>query len=336
MKIAVIGGGVSGSYLAQLLKDNHEVVVYERQERDKFFPICAWATSLYEMRQLTRKIGLNFDDYVYYVGKRMYVQVKDEVMAIKLKGLCTFDKLRFIMDMHRDAKVNYGTKITTLPNDDYDIVVEATGFNRIILPKIKKDYFIPTVEYKVKFRDPPFDDFYIKPINKLSGYLWYFPLDGDVYHVGAGDYYKNHEKYLNEFLHEHKGEIIMKIGRPVRITPPHLSKPIINGNIVGVGECIGTVFPILGEGIIPSIHCAKILYENIESENLVKYQEDVMKYFNIFYKLFTFIQKKFSGKFNLLRDVGLLISPIIYMKRREKRFGIEVRLRDWLKIVRSY
>lgn len=336
MRVAVIGGGVSGSYLAQLLKNDHEVEVYERQEREKFFPICAWGTSLHELRQLAKRIGLSFDDYLYHVGKRMYVQVRDEVIEIKLKGLCTFDKLKFIMDMHRDVNVIYGTKITAPPDNYYDLIIDATGFNRALLPKIKKDYFIPTVEYRVKFRDPPFDDFYIKPLEKLSGYLWYFPLDENIYHVGAGDYYKNHEKYLNEFLHKYKGEIIMKTGRPVRITPPHLSTPIINGNIVGVGECIGTVYPILGEGIIPSMQCAEILGKDLESEDLNKYHDDVMKHFKIFHKLFIFIQKKFSGKFDLLRDLHLLISPIIYMKTREKRFGLEVRLRDWLKIVRSY
>jgi len=336
MRAAIIGGGVAGSYIAQLLKNNHDVVVYERQERDKFFPICAWGTSLNELRVLAKKIGLNFDEYVYHVGKRMFVQVKDEIIDIKLKGLCTFDKLRFIKDMHQDVKLVYGSKITGPPSSDYDLVIDATGFNRALLPKIKKDYFIPTVEYRVKFREPPYDDFYIRPIDKLSGYLWYFPLGDGVFHVGAGDYYKNHEKYLNEFLQKYRGEILMKIGRPVRITPPHLSTPILDGNIAGVGECIGTVFPILGEGIIPSMQSAEILAKHVERGTLTEYPKDILNYFDVFYKLFIFIQKKFSGKFSLIRDFGLLISPIIYMKKREKRFGLEVRLRDWLKIVRSY
>ncbi len=336
MNVAVIGGGVSGSYLAQLLKNNHDVVVFERQERDKFFPICAWGTSINELRRLAKRIGLNFDDYVYHVGKRMYVQVKDEMLEVKLKGLCTFDKLRFILDMHRDINVNYGSKIISPPKNNYEVVVDATGFSRSILPKIMKDYFISTVEYRVKYKDPPFDDFYIRPINKLSGYLWFFPLGNGIYHVGAGDYYKNHEQYLNDFLRKYRGEILMKTGRPVRITPPHLSTPIINGNIAGLGECIGTVYPILGEGIIPSMQCAEILARNINNSSLEKYPEEVLKNFDIFYKLFIFIKKKFSGNFSLLRDFGLLISPIIYMKRREERFGLEVRARDWLKIVRSY
>ncbi len=336
MKIAIVGGGVAGSYTAQLLKNNHEVVIYERQERDKFFPICAWATSLYELRQLAGKIGLNFDEYVYHVGKRMFVQVRNEIIEIKLKGLCTFDKLRLIKDMHRDVKLFYGSKIISPPSDGYDLVIDATGFNRVLLPRIKKDYFIPTVEYRVKYREPPFDDFYIRPIDKLSGYLWYFPLGNGIYHVGAGDYYKNHEKYLNDFLQKHRGEILMKIGRPIRITPPHLSTPILDGNIVGVGESIGTVYPILGEGIIPSMQSAEILAKHIERCSLNEYPVDIMNYFEIFYKLFIFIKKKFSGKFRLMHDFGLLLSPIVYMKRREKRFGIEVRLRDWLKIVSSY
>jgi len=39
--------------------------------------------------------------------------------------------------------------------------------------------------------------------------------------------------------------------------------PFYKGKVVGVGESIGTVYPILGEGIIPSMMCADIFVKNL-------------------------------------------------------------------------
>jgi len=44
MKIAVCGMGVAGSYLMARLKDDHEVVGFERMEDKKHDSICAWGT----------------------------------------------------------------------------------------------------------------------------------------------------------------------------------------------------------------------------------------------------------------------------------------------------
>ena len=45
MKIAVVGMGVAGSYLLSRLKENHEVVGFERMAEKDHDSICAWGTS---------------------------------------------------------------------------------------------------------------------------------------------------------------------------------------------------------------------------------------------------------------------------------------------------
>ena len=44
MKIAVMGMGVAGSYLVSRLKNDHEVVGFERMEEIKHDSICAWGS----------------------------------------------------------------------------------------------------------------------------------------------------------------------------------------------------------------------------------------------------------------------------------------------------
>lgn len=336
MRIGVVGGGVSGSYLASLLSGRYDVVVYERQSAERFYTVCAWGTSIHELRRLASRIGMSFDEYVYFTGRRMTVQVGGEEMEIKLKGLCTFDKRRFVQDMHRRLEVVYDAKIDSRPSAPYDLVVDATGFHRAVLPKIKKDYYVPTLEYKVRYRDPPYDDFYIKPLRGLSGYFWYFPLEDGYAHVGAGDYYKRHIDPLREFMSRHRGEVVMKIGRPVRIAPPHLCQPIMSEGVVGVGESIGVVYPALGEGIIPGMQCAELLARAIERDELGMYPGRVLRTFSVYEKVFRFIKHKIKGEFSWPKHWHLVLAAFLHMKRHEDRYGMEIRLGDWLRIVRSF
>ena len=52
-----------------------------------------------------------------------------------------------------------------------------------------------------------------------------------------------------------EAKVVKKIGRPIRLAPSKHMEPFFDGNIIGVGESIGCVFPMLGEGIIPSLIC---------------------------------------------------------------------------------
>ncbi|MDT7879048.1 MAG: NAD(P)/FAD-dependent oxidoreductase [Candidatus Caldarchaeales archaeon] len=334
-RVAIAGGGVAGSYLATLLDGHTDVTVFERQKKEKFRAICAWATSKYEMRRHASRAGLSFDEYILHEGREMLVQLPDEIMSIKLKGLCTFDKKRLILDLHRRLKIVYDVDARGLAQSEYDLIVDATGFHRVLLPRIRRDYYIPTTEYLVRFRDPPFDDFYLKPFYKLAGYLWYFPLEKGYAHVGAGDYLNRQRPELDAFTKKYGGEVVEIVGRPVRIASPAQCEPIWSGKAVGVGECIGAVHPVTGEGIIPAIECANILSETLE-QGLESYRRRVLRDFDAYYKTFMFLRKVHRGEFSFLRDFHLILFPYLYMKRREERFGMEILLRQWFKILSSY
>jgi len=330
LRVAVVGVGIAGSYVLSRLREEHEVEGFEMLDRSRYFPICAWGTSRNVMKDFAKKVGLSFEEYLLFTGREMIVDLGRELYHIKLRGLCTFDKKKFEEDLIRDSKVKFGVRVSSALND-YDLIIDSTGFNRSLLGRSKNEYFIPTLEYRVKFSNPPFDDFYIKPFKELSGYLWYFPLGGNVYHVGAGDYFNRHCRIVNEFVKKHGGEVLMRIGRPVRITPPLYCQPFYIENIVGVGESIGTVYPMLGEGIIPSLYSAEALLENLD--NLERYRKTILKMFKPYVTVFEFIRKKLTGKFNLERDWILLFKIYLHMRFREERYGIQARIRDFLKVM---
>ena len=342
MKIAVVGIGVAGAYLMNRLSDDHNnhVVGFERTPKDQHDAVCAWATCENVMAGLVKNCGLNFDDYILHDGKHMHVDLEDKGggghIDIKLKGMVSYDKLRLIQEMITGTEIRFGRA----PRKDeleseFDIIIDSTGFHRNYLPRVGNEMWIPCVQYKVRYQPgkEPYDDFYLRAFPSMSGYFWYFPLGNGYAHVGAGDFLKNHNQFVDEFLNKYDCEVIKKVGRPVRLTPPEDCEPFIDGRkSVGVGESIGTVYPLLGEGIIPSTWCAELLVQNLH--DMPAYRQAVLEKFKMYSLVFKFIQLKINGKFNMIKHGMDMLKLYCHMKSEEERYGMKVRMADMLKVSR--
>ena len=337
MKIAVMGMGVAGSYLMARLKDSgHEAVGYERSTEERHDSICAWGTIRPPLAEFCKKTGRNFDDFVIHDGKKMRVRMGNGTrFDIGLHGLCTYNKLGLIKDFIRDSRVVYGRPPSPEELDaQYDMIVDCTGFSRTYLPKMKEDFFLPTYEYKVEYEDGvPYDDFYIEPFPGMSGYFWYFPLGEKWAHIGAGDYNKNHIRATDAFLKRHGGKVLQTKGRPIRLATPDRCKPFYSGKTVGVGESIGTVYALLGEGIIPSMQCVEIFLENMH--DFAAYERAVDSHYRVYSKVFNFVRAKVHKDFSLVRSLPDFVAIFRYMKRNEDRFGMDIRMADLIKVARA-
>ncbi len=166
-----------------------------------------------------------------------------------------------------------------------------------------------------------------------SGYYWYFPLGDGMGHIGAGDYFGKYRGELEDFIKKYHCEVVRKIGRPVRVKPPYYCRPFFSGKVTGVGESIGTVYPMLGEGIIPSMQCANLFVEYMQDRE--GYEKAVLEKFDVYAKVYRFIQAKLDGDFSLLRYWPTLLSIFIHMKRNETRYGLEIKLTDIFKVMQS-
>ena len=310
MKIAVVGIGVAGAYLMNQLSDIHDIRVkgFERMPQRDHDAVCAWATCDNVMKDYAKQCGLNLDNYILHEGKRMKVDVgdgndSDKNIEINLKGMVSYDKLKLIQDMIKGTNIVF-EKVPNKPalEDEYDLIIDSTGFHRHYLPKLKDELWIPCIQYKVKYENVPFDDFYLKAFPSLSGYFWYFPLGNGYAHIGSGDFKrKQTHVFMDSFMKKYPCEILKKVGRPVRITPPSHCLPFTDGRkTVGVGESIGTVYALLGEGIIPSTICAQLFIDNLDNKD--KYIADVLSTFKIYTNVYNFIKKSINKKFNILKD----------------------------------
>jgi flavin-dependent dehydrogenase len=350
MKIAVVGIGVAGAYLMNRLSDAHDnhVVGFERLPETQHDAVCAWATCKNVMSGLVKNCGLNFEEYILHSGKHMKIDLgsigskngeddDNNNIDIRLKGMVSYDKLKLIQDMMKGTKIEFG-KIPKKENleSEFDIIIDSTGFHRNYLPKLENDTWIPCIQYKVKYDigKTPFDDFYLKAFPSMTGYFWYFPLGNGYAHIGAGDFErKKNNKFVDEFLNRHKCQVVKKVGRPVRITPPVNCEPFTDGRkSVGVGESIGTVYSLLGEGIIPATWCAELFIQHVH--DIKSYREAVLKRFKIYTLVFKFIQLKIAGKFNMIRHVYDLLRIYNHMKSEEDRYGMQVKMINMMKVSR--
>ena len=339
MRFAIAGAGVAGSYLANMLvRRGHDVQVFEASKPDDHWPVCAWGASRHMLAKFSEQAGLDFERYVLHVGHRLRMDLPgDRVEHLDLKGLVTYDKKRWEHDLMKGVEVRYGVKVAkdAFPFDDYDCVLDCTGLHRTLLPRSEQDFLIPAYEYLLEGVKGE-DEFYTIGYRGAKGYFWYFPLGQSRGYMGAGDIDKKYYG-IEEFFQKHpEARVAKKIGRPIRLAPPKRMEPFFEGNVVGVGESIGCVFPMLGEGIIPSLICCDFFLDSLGSEfDAKKYRRKVLGYFSYYDDVYRIVRLKMAGKLSTLRHVKLLMSMYRHMKKEEKRFGFEVSLEKMNRLVNA-
>ena len=333
MKLAIVGAGVAGSYLGnRLQEDGHQIEIFEASRKESHWPVCAWGASKNMLEIFSKNAGLNFDDYVLHRGKKLRMDLPEgKTEYLELKGLVTYDKYHWEQDLCQGLKINYGFHCT--PESDflsnYDYVIDCTGVHRSLLPRSSQDFIIPSYEFLVENVNE-IEEFYVIGYKGARGYFWFFPLGNGRAYIGAGDIDRKYYG-ISEFFEKNPGaKVLRKIGRPIRLSPPKRMLPFHNGNIIGVGESIGTVYPLLGEGIIPSTWCAQLFIKHITDFNA--YRTEVLKKFQIYALVFKFIQMKINGKFNLFKNAVELLKIYNHMKHEEKRYGMEIKFKDLVKV----
>jgi len=275
MNVAIAGAGIAGSYLGILLeKKGIHADVYEQGECDTTCRVrsCGWGAQSRIGAYLARA-GLDLDDYLLSSMESMQF---DQMSA--RTGLCTIDKPALIRDLRSGCTVT-PRPFTVDDGDAYDVVVDATGIARSLLPPCTSDLILPTLQHRVTIEpangNRPGPGVYGTQIPGL-GYIWVFPLGGDQYHIGAGGLvFDRYGEVLDQFFDEISEKYSLtracSCTGEIRVASPFYSLPFSAARsrgdgtpqqIIGIGESIGTVSPFTGEGIIYSLECAGMLADS--------------------------------------------------------------------------
>ena len=341
MKLAIVGAGVAGSYLAnRLCRKGHDVEVFEASKEESHWPICAWGASGHMLDKFSREAGLEFSKYILHRGQRLRMDLPEEKREyLELKGLVTYDKKRWEKDLLNGLKVHFGMKCLRNSTElqDFDYIVDCTGVHRSLLPRSEHDFIIPAYEFLVENVHSE-REFYVIGYKGARGYFWFFPLGDGMAYVGAGDIDRKYMGVSEFFEQNPNAKVIKKIGRPIRLSPPKRMQPFCDDKVIGVGESIGCVFPMLGEGIIPSLICCEIFLNILNKSSKFdskSYQDKILKRFAYYDDVYRIVRLKMDDKLNMVRHFGLLISMYRNMKKEEQRFGFEINFGKMKRLVNA-
>ena len=145
MKIAIAGGGMAGSYLAQLLQQNgHCPDVYDGMEHDTSCGCrsCGWGAPAGIGRYLDN-VGLDLNEYLL---EPMPSMIFDSLEA--KTPLLTIEKPRLIRDLRLGLTLKR-QNLGIVEARDYDVLVDATGITRSLLPPCSSDLTLPTLQHRV-------------------------------------------------------------------------------------------------------------------------------------------------------------------------------------------
>jgi flavin-dependent dehydrogenase len=320
--MAIAGAGLAGAYLYRLLRNQgQEVDVFDIQKKTRCgLTPCAWGTSR-GFKELVAAAGLNPETYILRRVDHLYM---DE-MKIKA-DLMTFDKPKLIRDLLKGAKINYEPPAL----ERYERIVDATGVSRVFLPVIDDDITMGCVQSLVE-KDGPLN-------NRIRlggiGFAWCFPLSENAFHIGCGSMIKDPQRRLKElgWLQESPSQPNQKIlcscqGR-IRLTGPHHSLPFVSrnaGNIIwGVGEAIGCVAPLAGDGVVPGLRSVQILMGHWDDSE--GYTRAILREFTWMKKERRVIDKLRYGELLGVRDAWVL-------RKNAKRMGMRIRLIEAQKLM---
>ena len=317
MKIAIAGAGIVGAYLYRILSNKgYRVDLYDiRNGTTCGLTPCAWGTSL-GFHELLEAVGLNPGDYL--LEQPGYVFIDD----VRLRAdLMTIDKPRLIKDLLRGAEINY----SPLDLLDYERVIDATGVSRAFLPKLEDDFVLSCTQYRIRTEEPLENKIRLGHI----GYTWCFPLSEGIYHIGCGDLGSDPNMILEKlgwFTPEasHSGiKVICSCAGDIRLAAPRYSQPFVSktarSQIWGVGEAIGCVAPLAGDGIVPGMKSAQILLNNWD--NPEAYTEAILEEFRWMTRERRVIDKLRGADRLGLREAWVL-------KKNSRRMGFRIGLRE--------
>jgi flavin-dependent dehydrogenase len=251
-----------------------------------------------------------------YILNRFNSLLMDEI-DVEIDAL-TFDKLILLKDLLGGKEVHY----SVLNPQDYARIIDATEVKRAFLPKLEMDRIFSCHQYRISntTRLP----------NRINigkmGYSWCFPLSNDEYHMGCGSIIQDPVEQLErlEWIKRNitDGKIICQCSSAIRLNGPSISQPFTVDSkpmIWGIGEAIGCVAPLAGDGVVSGMKSVNILLDN---------WFDAKAYRKTILEEFKWMDNEGGVIEKLINKEGLGFHVALVLRRNAKRMGIKISLRD--------
>ena len=301
--IVVIGAGPAGSALAYLARRrlNTSIVVYEALKKPGL-KACGWGL----LRSVEDYIGNIPKDAVFnkFKGFRIFV---DNELVVEYSSRRTIAYMvnrpllmgELLESSNAEVFLNKRVDLRYVLKKHKDYLpVIATGFqwnpsNRRLLLGI---------EYRVEnasIDEPEFME--VWTWTGFVGYLWVFPFNEREVHVGVGGEapYSILKKILDNFLKKNKRFAKSRVKYMIagNVTVDGIKEGFLEKNFPVIGEAMGAVLPLTGEGMRPAMITAWSLVEALKKNNWKLYirileRTGLPRSIRLQYKIFNSIERR--------------------------------------------
>lgn len=276
MKVAIIGAGITGLYLAwKLAEKGEEVTIFEK--KDKIGKECCsglFSERILEFIPESQKLIQNEIDYclIHFPKKTLKIEFSKKFLIMSHYEL---DNLVANLTEKAGTKIRLKTNISRTVFDvlvnDFDRIIGCDGPNSIV----RKSLGLPEPIYHLAiqgFISKKDYSNYIETWPQQQGFIWKIPR-GKETEYGIISSQKGAKPLFEGFLEENKFglERIMS-----SIVPQGLIIPK-NPSITLCGDAAGLTKPWSGGGVIWGLTVAEILLKNFP--DFIKYQKEIKKFF---------------------------------------------------------
>ncbi|MDI6718842.1 MAG: hypothetical protein QMD46_04450 [Methanomicrobiales archaeon] len=328
-RIAIAGAGVSGAWLYRALTaQGRSVDIYEDGRKGTACGIhsCAWGVG-HEFFPLVRSVGLEPETYV---TNRIHTVIFGG-RHLPADQLFLIDKPGLIEDLLSGAEIVHGR----IPKNRYDRILDCSGAARACLPPTRDpDLICSTVQYRARIPAHP-NDTIVFTFGPVGG-AWLFPLGDGTSHLGSACL-SDREEDAAAMLERSgiaAGDSVericgcrsrLRISGPAGALPHTVPESEFGCPVWGVGESIGTVSPLSGEGITNALRCAT-LYLAHESDPHA-YSSAVLEAFSWMVREREVLDKVMRGQMLWPRDMQVF-------RRNASRVGMRITVVDVLAILK--
>jgi len=263
MKIDIVGGGPAGLISGLVLSDDHEVTVYEQQERIKSTP-CTESVSSWSLDRLRNLTEFGSKEYVKSELEGLKIIFpKDNVGVLRGKGYI-LDRDEWLRDMaselegERGQEIELNRKIEDVSELKGDVIVGADGPWSVVRDHIGGEAEIREVHQKKVESEPPRGPWACFYVDKdlAPYYSWIFPNEPGTVTVGSTS-----EEAVEKLIE--KEDVHGKIVEEVNWADSTKGTVYEKDSIYLIGDAASTSNVYTAGGVGPIIEASSILKETI-------------------------------------------------------------------------
>ncbi len=293
-RTAIIGCGVSGSYLYRMLsryRPDIQVDIYAIpvNTQCKIRP-CGWIVSYPEFKKLGDGPGMDFEQFV--MGRFSEIEIDGKRIPAEN---AVINKPLMIEKLLGDTSLIYDTPDVS----KYDRIIDATGKRTYFLPR-PNDEYVTIYQMRALDNSQSYPRLNVHWDRYCKDMLYLIPLGDGTLHIGHGSLITS-EMSKNEIARYISGKkIVCSCVSTLWFGGPNF--PLVRDKFIAIGESAGTVDPLSGMGITPAMDTARTLVEHWD--NPLEYQRRIKHKYAFMARL----KRARDGEISLMRLFNIAIS----------------------------